>query len=233
MQPAAPAKPGLSVRDLPPNIFAVVMATGIVSLGLNASGRHLLAYALFWLNVALYAILSVLLLIRVVRYRAALAADLSSHAKAPGFFTLVAAPCVLGNQCVLLFGVSAAGLGLWIVGMMFWLALSYAMVPGLMEGAAKPNPQEGLNGAWLLAVVGTQAVSVLACLLVPACAADAPDVPLFVALAFWLVGSMLYIWLIALIFHRILFLPLSPGKGDCRAAPRRAPPGQPTTGVSC
>jgi len=31
-----------------------------------------------------------------------------------------------------------------------------------------------------------------------------------VALAFWLVGSMLYIWLIALIFHRILFLPLSP-----------------------
>ena len=51
----------------------------------------------------------------------------------------------------------------------------------------------------------------LACLLVPALAADAPDVPLFAALAFWLVGSMLYIWLIALIFHRILFLPLSPG----------------------
>jgi tellurite resistance protein TehA-like permease len=60
-------------------------------------------------------------------------------------------------------------------------------------------------------VVGTQAVSVLACLLVPALAADAPDALLFVALAFWLVGSMLYIWLIALIFHRILFLPLSPG----------------------
>jgi tellurite resistance protein TehA-like permease len=52
---------------------------------------------------------------------------------------------------------------------------------------------------------------VLACLLVPALAADTPDVPLFVALAFWLVGSMLYIWLIAFIFHRILFLPLTPG----------------------
>jgi hypothetical protein len=35
---------------------------------------------------------------------------------------------------------------------------------------------------------------------------------LFAALAFWLVGSMLYIWLIALIFHRIVFLPLSPGE---------------------
>jgi tellurite resistance protein TehA-like permease len=212
MEPAAPAKPGLSVRDLPPYIFAVVMATGIVSLALNGAGYHLIAYALFWLNIGLYAVLSVLLLARVLRYRANVAADLRSHAKAPGFFTLVAAPCVLGNQCVLLFGVSAAGLALWIVGFAFWLALSYAMVPRLMEGSAKPKLEEGLNGSWLLTVVGTQAVSVLACLLVPVLAADAPDVPLFVALVFWLVGSMLYVWLIALIFHRILFLPLPPGE---------------------
>jgi tellurite resistance protein TehA-like permease len=77
-------------------------------------------------------VLWVLLITRVLRYRANLAADLRSHAKAPGFFTLVAAPCVLGNQCVLLFGGSAAGLVLWIVGVLFWLALSYAMVPGRM-----------------------------------------------------------------------------------------------------
>ena len=211
MEPDAPAKSLRSVRDLPPNIFAVVMATGIVSLALNGAGCHLLAHALFGLNVGLYAVLSVLLLLRVLRHRANLAADLRSHAKAPGFFTLVAAPCVLGNQCVLLFGVAAAGLALWIVGITFWIALSYAMVPGLMETEVKPKPEVGLSGAWLLTVVGTQAVSVLACLLVPALAAGAPDVPLFVALAFWLAGSMLYIWLIALIFHRILFLPLSPG----------------------
>ena len=73
-----------------------------------------------------------------------------------------------------LFGGSAAGLVLWIVGVLFWLALSYAMVPGLMEGAAKPKPEEGLNGAWLLTVVGTQAVSLLACLLVPAFTDVAP-----------------------------------------------------------
>jgi len=94
---------------------------------------------------------------------------------------------------------------------LFWLGLTYAMVPGLMEGEEKPKGETGLNGAWLLAVVGTQAVSVLTCLLTPALAAEAPSVPLFVALAFWLVGSMLYIWLIAFIFHRILFLPLLPG----------------------
>ena len=148
---------------------------------------------------------------RAVRYRVHLAADLGSHARAPGFFTLVAAPCVLGNQCVLQVGVTAAGLALWVVGVLFWLALTYVMLPGLMEARAKPNVAEGLNGSWLLVVVGTQAVSMLATLLVPAVAAHAPEGPLFVALTFWLVGSMLYVWLIAFIFHRILFLPLSPG----------------------
>src|SRR5262245_22183183 len=105
MAPAAPAKPGLSVRDLPPNIFAMVMATGIVSLAVHGAGHHFLAHALLWLNVSLYAVLWVLLLTRVLRYPANLAADLRSHARAPGFFTLVAAPCVLGNQCVLLLDV--------------------------------------------------------------------------------------------------------------------------------
>src|SRR5499427_6276119 len=212
MAACAPTRPVLSARDLSPSIFAIVMATGIVSLALNGAGWLRLARGLFWLNVALYAILGILLAIRAVRYRAHLVADFRSHARAPGFFTLVAAPCVLGNQCVLQFGVTAAGLALWMVGVLFWLALTYVMLPGLMASQAKPKLAEGLNGAWLLVVVGTQAVSVLATLLVPAFAAEAPEALLFVALAFWLVGSMLYVWLIVFIFHRILFLPLSPGE---------------------
>jgi tellurite resistance protein TehA-like permease len=211
MESAAPANAGRSVRDLPPNIFAMVMATGIVSLAVNGAGYRLLAHGLFWLNVSLYAVVSMLLLMRIAYYRGNLAADLRSHARAPGFFTLVAAPCVLGSQCVLLYGYAAAGLTLWIVGVVFWLLLTYAMLPGLMEGSDKPSPETGITGAWLLAVVGTQAVSVLACRLAPVLKFAAPQMSLFVGLVFWLAGSMLYIWLIALIFHRILFLPLTPG----------------------
>lgn len=207
--PAA-APRGLGPRELPPSIFAIVMATGIVFLAADGAGHHLVADALFWLNVALFAALVALLVVRVFRYPARLAADLRTHAQAPGFFTLVAAPCVLGGQCVVLHGALTAGLALWLVGLMSWLALTYAMVPGLMEAAAKPKPEEGLNGAWLLTVVATQAVSVLACQLAHARAETDSATPLFAALAFWLVGSMLDVWLIALIFHRILFLPLSP-----------------------
>lgn len=212
MLPAEPTKSGFSVRALPPNIFAVVMATGIVSIAIHGAGWERGGLALFWLNVGLYIVLTILFLARLLRFRANLDADFRSHAKAPGFFTLVAGSCVLGNQFVLLAGASAAGATLWVVGVLFWLALSYAMLPGLMEAADKPKPEVGLNGAWLLVVVGTQAISVLACLLAPSLASESIEVMLFVALVFWLVGSMIYVWLIALIFHRIVFLPLSPGE---------------------
>jgi tellurite resistance protein TehA-like permease len=212
MVPAEAAKPGLNVRDLPPNIFAMVMATGIVSLAINGAGFHVVAHTLFWLNVGMYAILWVLLITRVLCYSTYIAADLKSHSKAPGFFTMVAAPCVLGNQCVLLLEFHGAGLALWVFAVLLWLPLTYVMIPGLMETAAKPKVEEGLNGAWLLVVVGTQAISVLACLLAPGLTNETSGLPWFVALMFWLTGSMIYIWLIALIFHRILFLPLPPGE---------------------
>jgi tellurite resistance protein TehA-like permease len=199
-----------AVRDLPPNIFAIVMATGIVSLAAGGAGYDAVAHALFWLNVGLYGFLTTLLVVRALRHHPQLVADLRSHAKAPGFFTLVAGSCVLGNQCVLLADAPGAGLVLLVVGLLFWLCLTYAMLPGLMEGVEKPKPETGLTGAWLLVVVGTQAISVLLCLLTPRLGVSSADALLFTATAFWLVGSMLYIWLIALIFHRILFLPLAP-----------------------
>src|SRR5262245_22788107 len=120
------APPRFNVRSLPPNIFSMVMATGIVSIALNGAEFTFLAHSLFWLNVALYGILWLFLIIRFVHFRENLFTDLKSHARAPGFFTLVAASGVLGNQCVLLFGANVAGLILWIVSLAFWLGFSYA-----------------------------------------------------------------------------------------------------------
>jgi tellurite resistance protein TehA-like permease len=196
------------VADLPPSIFAVVMATGIVSLAALRTGKPLVAEVLFWLNLAAYAVLWVLFLARCGWHRARVAEDLRTHSRAPGFFTIAAGTCVLGSQCVALHGAAAAGAALWAVGIAAWFALTYAMLPGLMQGEAKPPLAEAVNGAWLLAVVATQAVCVLGCLLAEG--GEHAGALLFAALLFWLVGGMLYVWIIALIFQRCLFLPLAP-----------------------
>ena len=207
---AAPPGTSLSVRSLPPNIFAIVMATGIVSLAARGAGLHAVALALFWLNAALYPLLWVLLLIRCVHHPRRAAADLRNHGRAPGFLAVVAATGVLGSQCVQLYGANGVGLGLWAAGLVLWFGLTYTVLPLLMEGRVKPALEHGVNGGWLLTVVSTQAICVLGCLVSVGVGAEAVPPLLFTSLAFWLLGGMLYGWLIALIFYRCLFLPLPP-----------------------
>jgi len=211
MTTAAASPPtGASVRDLPPNLFAIVMATGIVSLAANGAGLPAPAQALFVLNLFLYPLLWALLLLRCVRFGRHVLADLRDHARAPGFFTVVAGTGILGNQCVLLGGWAGGGLALWLAGLALWFGLTYTALPLLMEADRKPPPEHGVNGGWLLVVVATQSVCVLGCLTADGLGPAAVEPVLFTALAFWLVGGMLYVWLIALIFYRIVFLPLPP-----------------------
>jgi tellurite resistance protein TehA-like permease len=73
----------------------------------------------------------------------------------------------------------------------------------------KPTLDQGINGGWLVTVVATQAVSALATLLLPAFGAHR-NLILFLSLAFWLFGGMLYIWLISLIFYRYTFFAFLP-----------------------
>jgi tellurite resistance protein TehA-like permease len=195
---------------MPPNIFAVVMATGIVALAMNAAGWPAAGRVLFWVGAAAYATLWILTAARCARYWPAVRTDLTAHARAPGFFTAVAATGVLGNGCVLLHDAPGAGLALWAVALALWVGLTYTILPGLMEVEDKPDLDKGISGVWLLVVVATQSVCVLGCLVAAHLPAGGAEPGLFAALCFWLVGGMLYLWLIALIFYRILFRPLSP-----------------------
>src|SRR5262249_19355666 len=202
--------PAHSVRDLPPNIFAVVMATGIVALAMNAVGWLTVGRTLFWVGVGAYVVLWALTIARCARYASVVRSDLGSHARAPAFFTGVAATGVLGSGCVILHDASQVGTAFWVLTIFLWAGLSYTVLPGLMEAEAKPELEKGLSGVWLLAVVATQSVCVLGCLVAPHLPADGSEPALFAALCFWLAGGMLYLWLIALIFYRIVFRPLSP-----------------------
>jgi tellurite resistance protein TehA-like permease len=67
-----------------------------------------------------------------------------------------------------------------------------------------------LGGTWLLAVVDTQALAVLAGVLAPRWPAEVRSGVAFAALCAWLLGAMLYTWLTTLILHRAFFLRFEP-----------------------
>ena len=198
-------------RDLSPAYFAMVMATGIVSLAAFMAGMTGLAAVLFWGNVATYVVLVVLTGLRLVWFGRAVLSELGDHQRGPGFFTWVAGTCVLGSQFILMIGDYEIAAGLWGVATVLWVGLIYGIFAALSVKQNKPTLAQGINGGWLLAVVSTQAIAVLGALL----AAHWPQ-PYrvevnFAALSMWLWGGMLYIWMIALIFYRYTFFEFAPG----------------------
>lgn len=192
-----------------PAYFALVMATGIVSLASELLGLHAIAVALFALNLGFYPVLWILSIARVLRHRDRVRADFVHHGRAVGFFTTVAATCVLGSQCLVIGESVTAAIALWIAGIVLWAGLVYAVFALLTVKAEKPPLAEGINGGWLISVVAAQSVAVLGAQLAPTFGDHAPQALVF-ALAMWLGGGMLYLWIISLIFYRYTFFPMSP-----------------------
>lgn len=197
------------VETLNPNYFALVMATGIVSIGCHLLAMPTIARALFWLNVPAYFILLVLTLIRLVFYSRRLIADLTDHKRGVGFFTTVAASCVLGNQFLLIGQLRWAAVLLWCVGTILGFVLTYTIFTSFAVKESKPALPDGIHGGWLVSVVAVQSISVLGTMLSEGFGSYQEEV-LFFALALWLAGGMLYMWIISLIFYRYSFFPMSP-----------------------
>lgn len=210
---AAPAGPGTQppagLRQMHPAYFAMAMATGIVSIACQLVGFPVLAAALFWLNLVVYAGLWALTVLRLVRYPADVAADVASHGRGVGFFTTVAATCVVGSQCLVVGGWPRVALGFWVAGIVLWATLTYAVFATLTVRRNKPPLSVGIHGGWLVAVVAAQSVAALGAQLAPTLPPYQAHV-LFFALAMWLGGGMLYTWIIGLIFYRYTFFEMAP-----------------------
>ncbi len=197
------------VADLYPGYFALVMATGIVSIAAYLLEMRPVAWALFWVNQVAYGVLWLLLILRMSRYFRRVVDDLRDHARGPGFFTLVAGTCVLGSQFVIVAADTyTAGL-LWALGVALWFILIYGFFTAVTVREEKPSLEVGINGAWLIAIVATQSVSILGTL-ISELFGPWQEVLLFFTLAMYLFGCMLYILTITLIFYRITFFPLKP-----------------------
>ena len=199
------------VAGLSPAYFGMVMATGIVSLAADRLAMPRIAHALFGLNLVLYAVLWLLTVLRMVRYPRRFFGDIVDHLRGPGFFTTVAGTSIVGSQFVLLASDDRAGTVLWALALTLWIGLTYAVFAGFTIKQRKPTLDQGISGAWLLAVVATQSIAVLSALLAVHIGQPVKLEMNFLALSMWLWGGMLYIWMMSLIFYRYTFFPFSPG----------------------
>ncbi len=185
------------------------MATGIVSIASHLLEMPEVALALFWLNIPAYFILVVLTITRLLVYPGEFFTDLTDHKRGVGFFTTVAASCVLGNQFLLITSLRWPAVVLWCLGTILGFVFTYTIFTSFAVKESKPSLAEGIHGGWLVSVVAAQSVSVLGTMLAEGCGPYREQVQFF-ALALWLGGGMLYMWIISLIFYRYSFFPMSP-----------------------
>jgi tellurite resistance protein TehA-like permease len=198
------------LRDFFPGYFALVMATGIIAVAANLLHYRVLGWALLVVTLASYSVLWVITCLRIIRFPHAIIHDFTSHERGPTFLTIVAANGVLGSTFDS-FGIMRDLLpGVFWFSVALWCVLVYGFLSAVTVGITKPDLEHGLSGGWLLLVVATESLSILSCLVVKQ--TGGPAWLVFVSLAFYFLGSMLYILLSALIFFRWVFRPMYPAE---------------------
>lgn len=185
------------------------MATAIVSIAAQQWGLHIVSIVLLCLAGLAFLPLAALDL-RHARHPLVML----RFARAPGaglpVMGLVADLAVLGTRVVLLGGEAAKSIGavLLAVGALIWLPLLVAVSPGLAQGVfGHDEIVSGARGEWLLGVVSTEGLAILAGAL-----SSGPHSALhFAATVLWGLGGLLYLviwWLLAMRLRR---QPLVPG----------------------
>jgi tellurite resistance protein TehA-like permease len=197
------------LATLPPAYFAMVMATGIVTVAAHLEELEVVSHVLSFVNLVAFAVLWVLFVLRLAWFPSRVSRDFVDFHRGPGFFTVVAGTAVVGTQLIVIHGRPLLALSAWLFALPLWFAITYGVFAGFTTADDKPTLGEGIDGGWLTAVVATQSISVLGTLVSPTLSSSRMPV-LFISLSAWLYGGMLYIWLIALIFYRYTFFRFVP-----------------------
>jgi len=202
---------GAWIATLDPGYFAVVMATGIVSIGSRLFGHILLADVLLVATIVAFVVLTLAYAMRAIRFPQRFASTLRAPSSAVSYFTVVAGTNVLATG-LLAHGTWLLSLVLGSAAFLLWLALTYGLLGSIVLAGNHPTLRE-ITGVWLVWVVGTQSVAVLATVL-------APQLPWSIgqemlgaaAVLFWGVGVVLYLILVVIIFLRLFLIETTPAE---------------------
>ncbi len=201
--------PGVAswVRTLWPGCFALVMATGVVSSGLDSNGWAFASTVLLGLGVIAFLILLAATAWRIARYPQEITADVLDPGRSFAFFTFVVAADVLAAQLATDHHPVPATV-LLTTGSAAWLVLGYVLPLALIVRHGLRPALASADGAWFLWVVGAQSIVVALTAL--------PDVyrallgP--IAVAVWSIGVVLYLAVAVLVLARLFGYPVRAGQ---------------------
>lgn len=196
------------VKSLTPGYFALVMASGIVSVGMHLEGHETLSTALLVVCAAAFVVLLGLTLWRFVAFRSSVNDDFLDPRRAFGFFTFVAGTNVLGVRlgledwhwatAVLLVASGAA-----------WLVLGYVVPWTAVLGRQERPVLATANGTWFIWVVASQSVAIAAASIEPVFDPARRELALL-AVTSWSVGVFLYAAAGVFVALRLMLYPFGP-----------------------
>jgi tellurite resistance protein TehA-like permease len=209
---AAPAPPdaapaALSLQALHPGNFALVMASGIIAIGLRVLGHVRWAEPLQAVAITAWVVLVVLSALRLWRHPAAVRADLLNPRMVFSYFTLVAATDIVG-LLLLERGHLVLAMACWVLAFLAWCALLYLAFSVLTFLTHEHNVNI-VHGGWLIAIVGTQSLVLLGARIAPELG-DAAVYMMVEVHMLWGLGLALYGIFVTLFCYRIFFLTLRP-----------------------
>jgi tellurite resistance protein TehA-like permease len=199
------------LATLDPGYFALVMATGIIAIGAGLVGYSVLSEVILGFTVAAFVILVLAYTARLVRFRGWVRRNLRTPTMAVAYFTVAAGCDVLATRLVTAGHVNVA-LGLGAAAAVVWLALTYWLPWSIVTSTRHPVLAD-MNGSWLVWVVATQSLAIIAAAVAPRAPSSwlRDHLPV-VAVCLWGVGVMLYLILIVIVFLRLLLVEFSPAE---------------------
>ncbi len=178
------------MEGLTPGYFALVMASGIISVGMDLEGFGVVSAILLAVCAAAFVLLLALTAWRFVAFRSAVNEDFMDPRRAFGFFTFVAGTNVLGVRLGMEGWYWATALLLLFSGLA-WLLLGYVVPWTAVLGRQERPVVVTANGTWFIWVVASQSVAVAAATIEPVFDPVRRELALLAVMS-WSVGVFLY-----------------------------------------
>ncbi|WP_427170107.1 tellurite resistance/C4-dicarboxylate transporter family protein [Arthrobacter sp. 92] len=180
-----------AVQTLNPGYFALTMASGIMSVGLELEGFHALSAAFLVICALSYAVILILNVLRLIMFRADMRHDFLDPGRAFGFLTFIAGTNVFGVRLGMAGWPRTTEL-LFVIAVLAWLALGYIVPWTAVLGREERPVVKDANGTWFIWCVASQSVSVAAASIEPLAAPDWRAALALAAVVAWSVGLILY-----------------------------------------